>query len=460
MISLVSTDEEARLGKESDPAIRAEFGTYSDEELAVYVQNLGRKLALRSELPNLDWHFTVLDSPVVNAFALPGGYIYITRGLLAHATSEAQLAGVLGHEIGHVTARHSAQQISRQQILGVGLGIGSILSPEVARWRDLAGTGLGLLQMRFSRSHERQADELGIRYMLRAGYDPREVPAFFDVLDRLQRRSGSSIPTWMSTHPAPENRMETTRQLAREAIADRRSAAGTLTVGRPDYLGRIDGMAFGDDPRQGYFDGTTFYHPDMRFTLAFPEGWITQNRPTRVLAADAAESTTAVLRLTLEKAKEGEGAGQFVRRTVAEAQGMEILSGEAETVHGLRAYLATVRAAARDGSRQRLFLAAVRLDERMFVFLGQAASGTYTRHQPTFTRVVRSFARLTDRSRLGVTPQRLQLHQVTRSQTLSDYLAALGTQPVENRELALLNQLRRQDQVTKGQTLKLIAPGS
>ena len=173
--SLVSAAQEEQMGREGYPAVLAEYGAYEDSTTQRYVNEVGQRLAKVSHLPNLEWHFTVIDDPSVNAFAMPGGYIYITRGILAHLNSEAQLAGVLGHEIAHVTHRHSAGQISRQQLAGIGLGVASILSSTVARYGQVAQQALGLMFLKYSRAHENEADASGIDYATKAGFDPAPI---------------------------------------------------------------------------------------------------------------------------------------------------------------------------------------------------------------------------------------------------------------------------------------------
>src|SRR5438128_1273968 len=218
-IVLVSESQEIAMGQQSDPQVREEYGTVDNAALQAYVQAMGRKLVAVSHRPNLEWHFTVVDSPVVNAFAVPGGYVYMTRGILAYLGNEAELAGVMGHEIGHVTARHSVRQITRQELAQVGLGVGSVLSPALGRLGDLAGSGLGLVFLRFSRDDEREANRLGVEYAARAAYDPRQVSNFFDVLGRMSAANDrQTIPGWLSTHPDPPQRVQTTRMLAEEWI--------------------------------------------------------------------------------------------------------------------------------------------------------------------------------------------------------------------------------------------------
>jgi predicted Zn-dependent protease len=222
-LNLYSEAQEIALGRQADQQITAQLGLVDDPELQEWVTGIGRRLAVVSERPSLPWSFKVVDNPVVNAFALPGGFIYVTRGLLAFLRSEAELAGVLGHEIGHVTAQHSVNQMSKQQLAAGGLLVGMIVSPEVARFGDLAQTGLGLLFLKYSRDDERQADDLGLRYMVGGGWEPRELPGVFDVLRGVGEIAGAGrIPNWLSSHPDPERRNERTARL----IADRRYPRG------------------------------------------------------------------------------------------------------------------------------------------------------------------------------------------------------------------------------------------
>ncbi|MEK7329475.1 MAG: M48 family metallopeptidase, partial [Candidatus Eisenbacteria bacterium] len=261
--SLVSAGQEDRIGREGYAAVLAEYGTYSDSSIQRYVNDVGQKLARVSHLPDLDWHFTVIDDPAVNAFAMPGGYIYVTRGILAHLNSEAQLAGVLGHEIGHVTHRHSAEQLTRQQISGLGLGVASLLSPMVSRYGELAQQALGLMFLKFSRTHETEADELGVDYATRAGYEPDAIPSTYAMLKRVGERGGQRLPGFLSTHPDPGDRGVRTAELARAARAGKTG----LVTRRPEYVRRLEGMVFGADPRQGYFERDDYYHPGLGFAL-------------------------------------------------------------------------------------------------------------------------------------------------------------------------------------------------
>src|SRR5437773_7804908 len=271
-LMLVSESQEIAMGRDYDKQVVASIGLYPDSGLQRYIQQFGTRLAATSERPNLPWTFRVVDDPVVNAFALPGGFIYVTRGIFAHLNSEAELAGVVGHEIRHVTARHSVSQLSKQQLAQLGLAVGTIASPEFERFAGLASAGLGVLFLKYSRDAERQADDLGLRYMRRVNYDPREMPHVFELLTRVsQAQGGGRVPEWLATHPDPENR----RGRIEQEIATLPQTFSGVAVNRDAYLRRLDGLVFGNNPREGYFKDNQFFHPDLRFRVTFPEGWTT-----------------------------------------------------------------------------------------------------------------------------------------------------------------------------------------
>src|SRR6185503_2883778 len=209
-ISLLSESQEISMGQEAAKEVTASIQPVADDALQRYVSGLGTQLARASERPNLPWSFTVIDDPQVNAFALPGGPIFITRGILTHMNSEAQLVSVLGHETGHVTAKHSVHQMSQAQLAQIGLVAAIIVKPGLAGFGDLASQGLGLLFLKFSRNDETQADDLGFRYMTGAGYSPTEMAEMFRTLQRLGGGGEGRVPEWLSTHPDPGNRVQKT----------------------------------------------------------------------------------------------------------------------------------------------------------------------------------------------------------------------------------------------------------
>ena len=274
-LALITESQELAMGKQASQEVAQTLGLVDNQELQALVHRVGKPLAADSERPNLPWEFHVVEDPTPNAFALPGGYIYVTRGMITLMTSEAQLASVLGHEIGHVTARHSVTQMSQQQLAQIGLGVGSILSPTVYQLSQALGTGLQLLFLKHSRDDERQADQLGFRYISAHDYDVREFGRVFESLARTSKKEGGSpVPDWLSTHPAPEERVET----AATRVAQAAPQANPV-VGREPYLQSLEHVVYGENPRHGFFKGDAFYHPDLRFQFRFPDGWQTKTRP-------------------------------------------------------------------------------------------------------------------------------------------------------------------------------------
>src|SRR5918993_3163689 len=212
---LTTEAQEIAMGKEADPQIVAQFGLYPDSALQRFIREKGTQMAKISHRPNIAYEFKVLDSDVLNAFATPGGYVYFTRGILAHFNSEADFAGVLGHEIGHITARHSVAQ-QRNAILGqIGVIATAVVNPELGQFAEQASQGLGLLFLKFGRDAERESDKLGVEYSTKIGYDAKQMAFFFNTLERQGAKSGSDpLPNILSTHPNPGERLQTVQQLA------------------------------------------------------------------------------------------------------------------------------------------------------------------------------------------------------------------------------------------------------
>jgi predicted Zn-dependent protease len=312
-LSLVSKEQEIALGKQAAEEVRQSIGLYQDPELNRYVQELGMRLAATSERPDLPWQFGVVDDASVNAFALPGGPIFVTRGILTHLHSEAELAAVVGHEIGHVAAKHSVSQLSKAQLAQLGLVVGVLVKPELARWANAAGAGMQLLFLKNGRDAERQADELGFKYMLQHRYDPSAMASTFQTLGRVAAGSNAGrLPEWLSTHPDPSNRVRATQ----DRIAHLEPKPTGLTVDQDKYLGRLEGMVFGEDPRQGYFQGSTFFHPTMKFRMDWPQGWQAQNLPQAVMAASPNQDAMLQLAVAPPGMSPQQALQQFVTQEV------------------------------------------------------------------------------------------------------------------------------------------------
>jgi predicted Zn-dependent protease len=447
-IALVTESQEIAMGAEADPQITAEFGLYDDAKLAAYVDAVGQKLARVSHRPHLQFHFRVLDSPVINAFALPGGYIYVTRGILAHMNNEAELAMVLGHEIGHVTARHGVEQHARQTLFGAGLGLGSLLAPGFARWSQAIQQGLGLLFLKYGRDDENQADDLGVGYSLAAGYDAEAGARFFEVLDRQSQESGQSLPGWLSTHPAPADRVQHTRGLAQQRHPQHPDAK---RVAEADHKGRIDAVVFGEDPRQGFTDGHVFKHPQLRFQIDLPHGWQVQNTPSAVLAGSPDER--AVLQLTLEKSDLTPS--DYTAR-LAQQAGAQVVEDAAERIGGAPGHVAVLRVPAEGGGTVDVMLGCVRRDAGLFRLVGQTAPGAFAAHRDAFLGTIRSLRSLDDPAALRIEPNRVEVETLRSGTTLARAVERAGTLPVQAGTIALLNNLRPDSQLAAGFRLKLV----
>ena len=409
-LSLVSESQEVQMGLQAAKEASDQMGVYPDSQLQAYVKSLGAPIAAASERPQLPWQFTVIDDPVVNAFALPGGPVFVTRGILGYMNSEAQLVSVLGHEIGHVTAKHSVNQMSRAQLAQIGLVGAMLVRPELQRFGDLGSQALGLMFLKFGRDDETQADDLGFRYMTRQGYEPTEMAEMFRTLERTTG-GGSRTPEWLSTHPDPGNRVARTG----ERIAAWTRPAGPLKVNRDPFLRHVDGIVFGDDPRQGYFEQAVFYHPTLRFRLDFPAGWKTQNSPQQVAGVSAAQDAILVLSGAGTTAP-AQAAAQFTAQ-----QGVRSLGVSTSSINGLPAAVAQFTAQPDPQTIIAGYAAFVQLDGatyRILAYTGQQVIGTY---DAAFRRAIGSFQRVTDARVLGVKPQRIRLVQLKAAMTLAQF---------------------------------------
>jgi predicted Zn-dependent protease len=446
-IMLVSEAQEIDMGRQADAAVVASIGLYADPVWQRYIQQFGARLAATSERPNLPWTFRVVDDPAVNAFALPGGFIYVTRGLLAHLTSEAELASVVGHEIGHVTARHTAAAMSKQQLIGLGLAVGSMASSQVAKYAGTANQALGILYLKFSRDDESQADQLGLRYMRRANYDPRQMPEVFRMLDRLSSAEGDGgrLPTWLATHPSPANRVAA---INGQIAALPQDFSGT-SVNRDSYQRLLDGLVFGVNPRQGYFTGGQFFHPDLRFRIAFPEGWALNNGAQAVVAVSPAKDAA------LELSQAAEPSAEAAARAFLSQQG--ITSGASARVTlagGLPGISAPFAAATEDGTLRGTVLF-VEYDGAVYRIVGYAPEARWPTYQGTAERAERSFQRLTDPAALNVQPRHVDIVTLDRSSTIAQ-LAQARSSPVTAATLALINQVELQTPLASGRLVKWV----
>jgi predicted Zn-dependent protease len=447
-LALISEAQEIEMGREYDPQIVASMGLYPDEALQDYVQELGSRLAASSERPNLPWTFRVLDDPIVNAFAVPGGFIYLTRGIMSHLTSEAELAGILGHEIGHVTARHSVSQMSRQQLAQIGLGVGTLVVPELQAVGGLMGAGLQVLMLRYSRDAEREADDLGFRYMNNLDYDPRELVDVFRMLEQVGGgREGSAVPGWLQTHPDPRERQIRITALVEESGRD----FGNARVARNEYMQRIDGIVFGENPRNGFFENDVFFHPDMRFRMDFPAEWQRVNQRQAVQAMSPQQDAALVLTIAQE------GSPQQARNAFVGQEGVTATRTSQESVNGLPAASADFTAATQDGRLQgvALFLAH---EGTVFTLLGYAPEGAWSARQQAVRSALGSFRPLTDQRILAVQPRRIEGVNPSQSLSFQQFVSQYPS-TIPSELVALINQVSPGEQIPAGTMMKRVTGG-
>ena len=446
-LMLVSEGQEIQMGLQSDPAVVQTFGLYPDSSVQQYVRGLGERLAARSERPKLPWTFRVVDDPVVNAFALPGGFIYITRGIMAYFNSEAELVSVLGHEIGHVTARHSAQQMSQQQLAQVGIVATAILVPETQDYLGIAGAGLQLLFLKFSRDDERQADDLGFRYMTRLNYDPREMPSVFAMLNRVSAASGGGgTPGWLSTHPDPEDREQ--RIAAR---VDSTTIPQNAIVNQAAYLRRLDGLTFGENPREGFFREQIFLHPDLQFRMDFPSGWKTANQKQGVIAQSPQQD--AIVQMTLAQESTAGAAAQ----TFTTMEGVTAGYPQSNSINGNPAAVVSFSAATEQGTLRGMAVF-IEFGGLVYQLLGFAPADRWGTYQSTVQRSFWSFDRLTDPAALAVQPLRLAIVTLDRRMTLTQFNQRYPSQvPIET--ISMINGVDVSTSLPSGTLVKRVVGG-
>jgi predicted Zn-dependent protease len=447
-LSLYSEAQEIEMGKQTDVEVAAQFGVYDDPALSKYVSSVGLTLAAKSQRPKLPWRFTVLDSPVVNAFAVPGGSVYVTRGILAMMSSEAEMAAVLGHEIGHVNARHSIHRMSEQTLAQIGLVAGSALSQDFARYAGFASAGLQVLFLKYSRDDERQADSLGVDYSRLASYNPADMAVTFTALQKMgDLQGGRSMPGFLSTHPLEAERVKNVQAMLKPGDAE--------LARKPEaYLQAVNNIVYGDDPRQGYVEGSMFYHPVMRFQFAVPSGWKVDNTPAQVtlLAADQSAG------LILQGGKSDETAEQFARNQAAEIQksGGKLLNESASTVNGLACFEQAYTVTQQDQSQLQLRRSYLKKGDMVYVFSAVSSVAGFPKYDAEFRRVVGSFRELTNQSYINRTPKRLALTKANGTDTLQAIFKKAGLPEKSWSQFAIMNGLEATAVPPAGKLIKIV----
>ena len=456
--AFMSAAEEVRIGRQEHPKILKTFGgAYSERGIAKYVDSVGQILARTVERRDLKFTFTVVNSDIVNAFAMPGGYVYVSRGLIALAGNEAELAGVLAHELGHITARHHAQRYSQATLAGLGLAILGAVAGDRAI-SDLGGTGAELYLKSFSRSHEHQSDELGIRYLARAGYDPGAMASFLKKLQaktRLQAmlrgESSDAIDqfNYFATHPPTADRIGRVRALAAATRLDRPRVAWEV------YHSKIEGLLYGDDPKQGVIKGRVFAQPELRFRFEVPPGFRLFNSPAQVVAFGPQDA-----RIVFDRARRPSAGPVQFYMTQIWAKNQRVRDLETITINGLEAATATTRVPSRSGDMD-VRLLAVRVDlQNIYRFLFITRPDRTQRHSLDFRQTTYSFRVLTPREARAIKPLRVHTFTARPGATPQGLAEWMPYEDFRLERFEVLNGLARGERLAVGRPLKTIVDQS
>lgn len=455
-----SWEEEVQIGKQADSEIISQYGLYDDEELSNYVSEIGQELVEVSHLrredtpekfKNTEFTFRVLNSPVVNAFALPGGYNYVTRGLLSHLNNEAQLAMVLGHEIGHVAARHASQRAATQQfgqlaIIG-GAILGESLGYDGANILQMSSQTAQLLFLKYSRDAERESDELGVEYSAMKNYVAAEGAEFFTSLERISESQGGGIPTLLSSHPDPGERETTIPRLAREW--ESKGYEQTI-LDKEEFMQMLEGIVFGENPREGFERDGMFYHPDLEFQFPVPADFQLINQTTAVVMVNEAQD--AIIQFTIDSQNE---TPESSVRTFLGQEGITIIEQQGFSTNSLSGYQGIATAQAQDGTELKLKVTAVGYDGNIYRFLSYTTSAQFDTYRSAFTSVENGFDQLYDQQILGIQPVKLTLVTASRTAPFSSFLPDPLPMDVQPLDVAIINQVELDQTIQAGTTLKI-----
>jgi predicted Zn-dependent protease len=450
--TLMSEAQEIALGKESDPQIREEMGLYDDAALQRYVSDIGQRMARTSERPDLPWQFAVVDQPAVNAFAVPGGFIYVTRGILPFLDNEAELAGVLGHEIGHVTARHSVQQYTRAVGGTLGLVAVGIFVPAARPFGQLSETALAMLFLRYGREDELQSDQLGARYAAATGWDPTGVPAFLTTLGRLDAAAGDrrGVPNWLSTHPDPLSRVDEVRPLAQQLAAGR-----TLTTNRDEFTQRMDGLMFGDNPAYGVIRESSFLHPVLRFRVDFPMGYQVSNSPQQVVAKAPNADAYMILQLVPNPQR---GNIREVATGSMQGAGLTLVQGDRERIGGFDAFMGVYQGTLEGLGPVTMRAAHIPYNDNVYMVGGLTPPDGFRRADGGIAASIRSFRAMSANEADAIRPSRVSLYVVRAGDTWQS-LAARSDGGISAAALAVMNNMTPGSPPQTGARIKVVVAG-
>ncbi|GAB2178032.1 M48 family metalloprotease [Dongia sp. agr-C8] len=458
-LSPISEAQENQIGAEEHPKILAEFGgAYSEKpNLNAYVTQLGNAVAANAERKDVQYTFTVLNSEQINAFALPGGYVYITRGLLTLANNEAEIAGVLGHEIGHVNARHTAERMGQAQKAQYGAIAAQILGQWIGgdTGQQLAGAAAGEIGANYlghySQQQEFEADSLGVRYLTRASYDPQAMATFLESLNNethLEARiagneAAADAYSMKQSHPRTPERVQ-------RAIAEANVPVEGAVINRDRFLQQIDGMAWGPDPRDGVIEGTTFIHPGLKFAFEAPSGMKLQNSPEAVVG----QSQSAAMVFDLAPSAPSGSLEQYVASqwqegaTVADVQSFEVNGMEAAT---------GIAKGSINGTPVAIRMVAIRQSAKtVYRFMYATPPANFNAADRQFIASAQSFRNISAEEASGYAPKRLRVITVREGDTVASLSQQMQVEDDPVGWFRVLNHLGPSDQLQAGQKVKIV----
>ncbi|MFK8068004.1 MAG: M48 family metalloprotease [Gammaproteobacteria bacterium] len=454
----ISEDQEIAMGRQGHAEVMKRYTLYENPELQNYVQRVGKKLAAESHRPELVYRFHVLDSTEINAFALPGGYIYITRGLMSYLNSEAEFAAVLGHEIGHVTARHSVRQASAAQVAGIGATIGAIFLPQL---RTQAGQQVvnmagGALLSGYGRQHELESDRLGAEYLARTGYTPQAMLDVISVLkdqqvydQALAKEEGREPRQYhgvFASHPDNDTRLQEV-----VAAANKYKKTGNEIKNQSEYLALLENLVIGESAREGVLRDGNFYHTEMGFAMSFPRGWKVQNLPDRLVASSP--DGGAILQVGVEDINKRISPREFMRTRLK----LDPLKAEGKlNPDGLDGHSAVAPIKTSFGTRDSRFNV-IYLNDSAFILAGVVKDESQIpAYDKAFLASAKSFHRITNKERELAKPLRLHMIKVKPGMTIAKLAKQTPFTDHAEERLRLLNGLFPAGEVKPGQIIKMV----
>lgn len=435
----LSEAEEIDLGRDADRYLAAMHRFYEDSAWGLYVQQVGMRLAAKCERPGLPWTFRVMDDPTVNAFALPGGFVYVTRGMLVYLNSEAQLAAVIGHEIGHVAARHVVSRNTRVEMTSMGLVVASSAGSVTPVYGSVERLQAVLLA--HSREAEQKADALGLHYLSDAGYDPAEMPGVLHAIERAVGHGSSPAPAWIATHPSWERRFENL------AVEQSNLTNPGALVEHERYLRHLDGLTFGPDRRGGYVKGSRFVRPSRGYQITFPTGWTVSSAGSAVRGRSPAQDAVIEVTESVEPTADSAANVFFAKvarlrdsRTRSQVNGLTVVSGgfswlPQEKLRGSASFI-------ENGGR-------------VYRVMGYTGSREWTANQASVEAALRTFEPVPDSVMRQVQPLRVATFSLARPASISALVTARPTS-VQPADLALMNQVPSDSLLPPGRRVKWV----